>query len=325
MAKRLSNVLTIFCLFFLIIFSMTRTVLADDLSVTVRVGTTTVTFSGKTSPNALVTFIENGAVVGTTQANSDGNFTKSLIYFVEGEYTIGIYAVDSGSITTSTVSNTISLTIGHDTSVENIILPPTIGLSESAVTAGETLNISGEATVASTINLFFSNGNTGQASSSATGTWQYSYSTSNLSAGGYNVYAKVNTDSGYQSKASETKSFIVKTAPTPTPTNVVAGPTATSTPGTIATPTLAQVITATPPPAGFLQKVVELVIPDTLETFDVNDSGVIELSELYEVVEKWVNSWRGDKEVAVCDIDSDGKCNIVDFSILMYYVDRRTL
>jgi len=318
-------------------------VFASDISVTIRVGSTTLTFSGKTSPSAQVTFMESGAVVGTTQADTSGNFSKSLVYFVEGEYTISIYATDSSNRTTSTVSYSRTLTLGQDTTVSNVVLPPTISLSSSSITAGNTLTISGEAAVSSTVNLVFSNNNTASASSSATGTWSYSYDTSSLTAGSYSVYAKV-TASGYQSESSETKTFTVSAAPTPTPTPTptstptptatltptptTGGPTNTPTPGPTSTPgpgptsTPAPAATSTPTPVDFLQKILTEVIPATLRIFDINNSGTIELAELYEAVEKWVGFWREKPQSVACDLNNNGKCNLVDFSILVYYVNR---
>lgn len=327
----------IFYLLFFIFYLVKVPVLAEDLSVTIRVGSTTLTFSGKTSPSAQVTFMESGAVVGTTQADTNGDFSKSLIYFIEGTYTISIYSTDSSNRTTSTVSYSRTLTLGQDTTVSNVVLPPTINLSSSSVTAGDSLTISGETALSSTIDLTFSNSGTGSTSPNAVGSWQYSYDTSGLSAGSYSVYAKT-TVGGYQSEASETKTFTVSAVPTPTPTPTptatltptptTGGPTNTPTPGPTSTPgpgptsTPAPAATATPTSVGFLQKILTKVIPANLRIFDINNSGTIELAELYEAVEKWVGLWREKPQSIACDLNNNSKCNLVDFSILVYYVNR---
>ncbi|HUV72450.1 MAG TPA: hypothetical protein VMW25_05595 [Clostridia bacterium] len=210
-------------------------VFAESLSVSVNVGTTTLTFSGLTSPWAQVTFLEDEAVVGTTQADGDGNFSKSLIYFESGIKTVSIYATDSQNRATSTVSYSVNLTLGQETTISNIVLPPTIELSSDSLTAGESLTIGGEAAPLATINLFFSNSDTGQSTASSLGSWEYLYSTGSLTAGTYSLYAKAGTDAGYQSENSQTKTFTLIALPTATPTP---GPTSTPTPGPTTTPTI---------------------------------------------------------------------------------------
>lgn len=276
------------------------------------------TFSGKASPEAQITFLEDGAVVGTTQADENGDFSKSLTYFEEGIRTVGIYATDSQNRTTSTVSYSVSLTLGVNTTVGNIILPATIVISPSSLTAGEILTVSGEAVASSTVNLFFSNSTTASATASSQGVWQYDYNTGGLGVGDYSVYVKVSTGSGYISEQSETKTFSVSVVPTVTPTPTPAtGSTSTPAPGPTSTPGPAA--TATPVPK---KAVVRWFLPAFLKPFDINNSGKIELAELFEVVQKWVGFWREEPKASACDFNNDIKCNLVDFSILMYYVNR---
>jgi len=220
-------------------------VFAESLSVSIRVGETILTFSGKASPEAQITFLEDGAVVGTTQADVNGDFSKSLTYFEEGVRTVGIFATDSQNRTTSTVSYTVSLTLGVNTAVSNIILPATIAISPSSLTAGEILTVSGESVASSTVNLFFSNSATASVTASSQGIWQYEYDTSSLGVGNYSVYVKVSTGGGYISEQSETKTFSVSFLPTATPTPT-SGPTSTPGPGPTSTPGPAASATPTP-------------------------------------------------------------------------------
>lgn len=66
--------------------------------------------------------------------------------------------------------------------------------------------------------------------------------------------------------------------------------------------------------------------------FDFNGDNVVNMSEVFPAVQSWVQSWTrlamGDSETAderihICDINDDDRCNLVDFSVLMYYVERR--
>jgi len=284
-----------------------------ELTVSIQVGETILTLSGRTSPNAQVTFIENGAVIGTTTANSSGLFSKTLEAMESGIHSIGIYATNSNSETTSTVTYSVSLTLGTETTLSNIILPPTITLSGEGIARGDTLRISGSAVPSSTVTIFI-NGtshsfSTSKTTTSATGgTWEYSYSTSDLSLGDYKVEAKTSTTDGYQSESSEIKNFKIQTAPTVTP-----GPTATSTPGPAATSTTAP--TPTPTPA----------LPILVSIFDIDNSGKIEIAEVFTAVKSWVEEWKETligKRPKKCDVNQDGRCNLVDLSVLLYYIGR---
>lgn len=310
---------------------------ADTLTVSISVGQTTLTFSGKTTPNAQITFMESGAVIGTTQADSNGNFSKSLVYFEQGVRTVNIYFTDSENRTSSTISYTVFLQLGLDTSVGNIVLPPTIALDATEITKGDTLTLLGEAVPSSTITLFFSDNTSVGTTAGTSGSWQYEYNTSSLSAGNYTVYTKASTGGGYQSEVSETKSFTITAAVlTPTPTPIITptpGPANTPAPGQTNTPGPAA--TSTPIPPTPTPKPKPKLLPSLIsQLFDFNQSGRIELTEVYDVVKKWAVNWRsylaiirggqkaGKEKYETCDLNHDGVCNLVDFSVLMYYVNR---
>ncbi len=111
---------------------------------------------------------------------------------------------------------------------------------------------------------------------------------------------------------------------TPTPTLIteevagVSGSDATNTPTPIVTINL---IWPTPT-ISFLPKV--------LTVFDNDGNGKIGVEELFLAVKLWVNDWRrfvtevvAGKEVqklGSCDLNFDKKCNLVDLSILLYYI-----
>ena len=322
--------LSFFLIFYFLFFIFYFNALAETLTVSISVGQTTLTFSGKTTPNAQITFKESGAVIGTTQSDDNGNFTKSLVYFEEGVRTVSFYFTDSQSRTSSTISYTVSLQLGVDTSLSNIILPPTIALSATEITKGDLLTLSGEAVPSATITLFFSDSTSVGATAGTSGTWQYAYDTSSFSAGNYTVYAKASTSGGYQSENSETKSFTINAAPTatPAPTSAV---TNTPAPGATNTPGPGATSTPVPPTPTPKPKLLPSLIS---QLFDFNQSGRIELTEVYDVVKKWAANWRsylaiirggqkaGKEKYETCDLNHDSVCNLVDFSVLMYYVSR---
>lgn len=119
---------------------------------------------------------------------------------------------------------------------------------------------------------------------------------------------------------------------TPTPTPIPASPTSSeetldSSPAIVskaATPTLP------------LPTITQPALPAFLIPFDPNGDGIISSKELFIVAQSWVTEWRqtlfeniaqrGNKSLAsnirTCDLNRNGECNVVDFSILMSYVGR---
>lgn len=76
------------------------------------------------------------------------------------------------------------------------------------------------------------------------------------------------------------------------------------------------------------------IIPPELTFFDINNSGRIESTTIKEVVTLWVDEWKKfiniisinptvDKEEidVKCDVNRDGECNLLDFSILLAYFE----
>jgi len=294
-------------LLFLPRFSLAQT----ELTVSIQVGDTILTLSGRTSPNAQVTVKENGSVLGTTTADSQGLFSKSLLAQDPGIHSIDLYAADSNNKTTSTVTYSVSLTLGTETTLSNIILPPTITLSGEGIAKGDNLKISGSAVPSSTVTIFINGTSHSYSTSKSTtsgsdGTWEYNFGTGDLALGDYKVEAKTSTTDGYQSESSEIKNFKIQTAPTTTtaPSSVTSTPTPTSYPGEVGpTPT------STP------------TLPSFLQPFDFDNSGHLEFGEIFGTVKLWVDLWRG-KTSETCDLNKDKLCNIFDFSILLYYIGK---
>jgi hypothetical protein len=73
--------------------------------------------------------------------------------------------------------------------------------------------------------------------------------------------------------------------------------------------------------------------------FDEDLSGKLEIHELYDIVKTWVDDWKIQIQVSTayskgelsentdakpekCDLDDNGICNVIDLSILLYYIER---
>jgi len=126
--------------------------------------------------------------------------------------------------------------------------------------------------------------------------------------------------------------------PTPTPTPILAvtatpAPAATSTPSPKKAKSISPTLFLTPIQPSPTPKPT---LPFSLSSFDVNQSGKIELTEIFGAVKIWVKEWRQDlleeisreegtalsKKERKCDLNRDYKCNLIDFSILMSYVEK---
>jgi len=309
MAKFL-QILTALFLFF-IISSQSLLLAQNSLTVTIRVGLVNLTLSGKTSPQAQVTIMEQEVVVGTTTADSNGSFSKTLTGLEEGVYQISLYASDIENETTSTIVYSIALTAGTDTALGNIILPSTIFLSDEEIVKGDNLKISGYGVPSSNMTIFINNTDntlTETAIVGIDGYWEYDFNTSELDEGDRSLYVKISTIEGYQSEASKTMNFKIQPIPTPV-----------STSGTAET----SVSTSTPSPTSISSPIPVFLakLPGFLKSFDIDGSGRIELREIFSSVKVWVQSWR-DPEDYNCDLNSNGVCNVIDFSILLYYIGR---
>lgn len=135
--------------------------------------------------------------------------------------------------------------------------------------------------------------------------------------------------------------------PTPTPTSTpTSTPTPTSAPNPTSNPTSApQQVTppaSTSAPAATTQVFTTGVtaprllpaIPEVLALFDIDGSGRIEITEIFQAVKTWADYWKEalNEEVLAqeeqiptikkCDINHDGACNLFDLSILLYYIGR---
>lgn len=91
---------------------------------------------------------------------------------------------------------------------------------------------------------------------------------------------------------------------------------------------LTQIATSTP------TLLVTPALPAVVAVFDIDGSGRIEFKEVFFVVKFWTDNWKealiallkGEKitsaKVKGCDLNYDRECNLVDFSILLYYIER---
>lgn len=74
-------------------------------------------------------------------------------------------------------------------------------------------------------------------------------------------------------------------------------------------------------------------LPFALRFFDLHKNGTIQTSDIALIVKIWVDEWKrslgdnlGEKlenaQSQNCDTNEDTICNLIDFSVLLFYVDR---
>lgn len=273
----------------------TTFVFAESLSVSMTVGSTNIAFSGYTSPNSQVVIKEDGSVVGTTTSNSIGNWTKTISVSTPTLHSYDLYATDTLSLSTATVTYSLNVIGNTTTNIDNIVLPPTITSS--------LFTISGSAYPSSTITLTSSSGDTYSLTVAASGLWTYDLSS--LTGGPYTITA-INTVGSYLSINSTSLSF---NGPTPSsaPASSTPSPSSASSEGSPSTTSPSPSPSPTPTPKQ---------LPFFIKLYDTNSDDTLSLTELIAIVTNWLSGHLP------CDLNKDKTCSLVDLSILLYYIGR---
>lgn len=199
---------------------------AQSVGVTVGVGDTTARIQGSASPGALVTFMDGASVIGTTTADSLGEFSQVFTDQPPGLHTYQIFAQDTVGRLTDTVTISASLTDHQETVIE-AFLPPTLALSDNEVTQGEPIFISGM-TVPQAEVIVYVDDHYEVVTANALGQWGLTLDTQTFSAGEHQVYAVAVKTGGEQSYPTRIRTIIIHDLPGQ---EVPGVPPAPSTPG----------------------------------------------------------------------------------------------
>jgi len=131
---------------------------SSDVTVTATVPDSTATFSGFAAANSTVTIKDNGVTAATTVANASGIFNRTIVSS-PGLHDFALFLTDtSGRTTPETLFENVNLPFHVDTAISNIHLPPTIELSRTNITNGESTLVFGQGAPGSTLHLML-NGN----------------------------------------------------------------------------------------------------------------------------------------------------------------------
>lgn len=163
---------------------------------------------GDAFPGALVTFLKDGAVAGTTVANSVSRFDQTFSALTPGTYNFSIYAQDSEGRHTLTISFSAAAIASMTVTVSGILLSPILVVPDS-IKRPEAVTESGLAKHNSTVTTFTrSDPITKQTTTNSSGQWSIRISDI-LHLGEHSVSALVNDGQGTQSEQAS-RNFQVK-------------------------------------------------------------------------------------------------------------------
>jgi len=276
---------------------------ALESEVTVQVGYAVTNFIGTTCPNCLVYFREGSVTYGTALANSVGNFTKSIEFLPDGNRSVVMFSVDSATRRGGNITQDFTLVDDSEITFANIYLLPTVDYGSTAYSFS-TYHIYGSSVPGSTVSVeYVGTGKFVVATAGVDGIWNADILTDDMALGNYSF--RIKSEKGLASSGwSAGYNFVListPVAPTPTPTPIL-------TPGPTSTPGISMVPTGK---SGFVRPVPTLTISNI-------------------TIKSWTEAWEAYnffaeqgivvdlKYLSICDLNFDKKCDIRDFSILMY-------
>lgn len=166
---------------------------------------------GYASPSATVYFLDAGSVLGTEVATVGSVFDKTLLALDPGIHLISIYATDTGTRNTLTITFSINVIGGSTTIVSGIILPPIISVTGSNVKRPATLPAVGSAKNNSSVIVFINGSGDNQNQTLSTddnGSWSTNVNPK-LHLGGKQTYSVALDGFGGMSEFSHVRAYDV--------------------------------------------------------------------------------------------------------------------
>ena len=154
-----------------------------------------VIISGFAFPDSDVTFLIDGEVLDTINADGDGSYEVTLDEIARGAYNFGIYAEGDDGVRSSTFSTSFTVTGARTSELSNINVVPSINVEPDPVDPGQTLTVSGfalpnaEVTIENGL-LDASAAEIRTVTSDGNGRWSTTYDTSSFSRGTYQIRAR---------------------------------------------------------------------------------------------------------------------------------------
>lgn len=149
---------------------------------------TSISFSGSAYPGARVVVLRNGFSYLSKETDSSGRFFIEDKKAVAGTYTFSVKAHDTSGRESAPITFSIIIPKGRAVFVEDIIIPPTIGISSPNISSTGAVTISGETLPGVSMEIFVAE-NKYTTRSDSLGVYRQSISP-NLSNGFYVVRAR---------------------------------------------------------------------------------------------------------------------------------------
>ncbi|MHB8362615.1 MAG: Ig-like domain-containing protein [Patescibacteria group bacterium] len=184
-----------------------------NISVSVTISPTTLVFQGFTSPNALVYVEENNTVVGTSTADSSGNFIVTLVGISSGISNYQIYSQDINGINSNVVSISDNIMSDRTNNIYNINLSPTLVTK----TNNNIFYLNGRAYPSSKIEIFLNSNYAYSITVNSSGNFEYIGNASNLALGKYTITALDITNTGVISNYSNPVTIDITNTTSPNP------------------------------------------------------------------------------------------------------------
>jgi hypothetical protein len=147
-----------------------------------------------------VIILQDGQEIGVAEGKSDASFGGFIEDLTKGVYTFSLWSDDAQGRRSRTYSTTFWINDGTQTTVSDILLPPTIELDKKEVSAGEPVAARGASAPGAEIDVWFYPDKSDLAEAeisksrvvvSATGGWSLNLNTEGKTSGQYKVKARV--------------------------------------------------------------------------------------------------------------------------------------
>ncbi|MBG0524111.1 Ig-like domain repeat protein [Enterobacter cloacae] len=185
---------------------------------------TTPTLSGSAAPGDVVSILDNGKVIGTVTADSNGKwaFTPDTA-LADGQHTFTVTATDAAGNARTSGTFPIVIDTAAPSPAENIVINDNVGDKQGPVGPGDTTDdqsptLSGEAEPGSVVDIYDNDEKIGSVIVDDEGKWSYTPDTP-LAKGDHEITTTVTDPSGNTSEPSPGISFTVD----PDPNQVTVG------------------------------------------------------------------------------------------------------
>ena len=155
-----------------------------------------VVFRGVAYPGSKVTILKDGVVAATTQAGPDAKFEIIISDLPAKTYVFGTWAEDKNKRRSATYTFTVAVTQGITTSVSGIFVSPTIATDKKEVKRGDIIQIFGQATPNSNVDIFINSENEilKKTKSDVLGSWLYKFNSSEVEYGDHTTKSRISYD-----------------------------------------------------------------------------------------------------------------------------------